>query len=178
MLLRFAMIFVIAGVALSCSRTRVTQETAPPPSSPGSTPTPTIPDGGRQHAQGQSKPEKDLTRKLSETMAKIRQGKTVTYRTEAAQHLATLTHGADPNEVDDSTLTEMVSLLDTPEDSVRAWVAAALGLLGPRAKMAIPRLLKLLAEVDCLQGDLTSAASIRPALERMGATPPPPPRCN
>src|SRR6266699_4593843 len=113
-------------------------------------------------------PKRQLKRQLLETMAKIRNGKTLTSRTEAAEHLATLTRGINPDRVDETTLTEMVSLLDTQEDSVRAWVAASLGNLGPRAKVAVPRLLKLLPEVDCLRGSLTSAPFIRLALERMG----------
>jgi hypothetical protein len=123
-------------------------------------------------------PKKLLKGQLSETMAKIRNGKTSTSRTEAAEHLATLTRGLNPKKVDDSTLIEMLSLLDTQEDSVRAWVAASLGHLGPRAKVAVPRLLKLLPEVDCLRGSLTSAPAIRLALKRMGETPPPPSKCD
>ena len=112
------------------------------------------------------------------TMAKIRNGETSNSRTDAAEHLATLTRGINSQKVDETTLTEMVSLLDTQEDSVRAWVAASLGHLGPRAKVAVPRLLKLLPEVDCLRGSLTSAPAIRLALERMGEIPPPPPKCD
>lgn len=128
-------------------------------------------------AEGHLVPKNQLKRQLSETMAKIRNGKTATSRTEAAEHLAMLTRGINPNKVDDSTLTEMLSLLETEEDSVRAWVAASLGHVGPRAKVAVPRLLKLLPEVDCLQGSLTSAPFIRVALKRMGEIPPPPPNC-
>ena len=128
-------------------------------------------------AQSNSAPRKQLKGQLSATMAKIRNGKTLTSRTEAAEHLALLTREINPKKVDDSTLTEMLSLLDTQEDSVRAWVAASLGHLGPRAKVAVPGLLKLLPEVDCLRGSLTSAPFIRVALKRMGEIPPPPPTC-
>jgi hypothetical protein len=119
-----------------------------------------------------------LKKQLQEAMAKVRTGETSKLKTEAAERLATLTRGIDPLKVDDITLAELVSLLDTQEDSVRYWVAASLGNLGPRAKVAAPRLLKLLPEVDCLRGSLTSAAAIRVALERMNETPPPPPNCN
>jgi hypothetical protein len=129
-------------------------------------------------AQTHSLPAQELNRKLSETMANIRDGKTSTSRTEAAERLATLTRRNLPRNVDDATLTQIVSLLDTQEDSVRAWVAAALGHLGTRAKVAVPRLLKLLSEVDCLRGSLTSAPFIRVALKRLGATVPPPPQCD
>jgi hypothetical protein len=116
-----------------------------------------------------------LNARLEEAVAKVRSGDSPTTRTEAAEHLAELTHRVKPNSVDDKTIADIVSLLDIPDDSVRAWTAAALGHLGRRAKVAAPKLLALLAEVDCLEGDLTSAASIRPALERMGVTPPPEP---
>lgn len=119
-----------------------------------------------------------LKQQLKETMAKVRNGDTSTSRTDAAEHLATLTRGIDPHKVDDSTLADLVSLLDTQEDSVRYWVAASLGNLGPRAKAAVPKLLKLLPQVDCLRGSLTSAPAIRHALKRMGETPPPPPKCD
>jgi hypothetical protein len=129
-------------------------------------------------AQSHSRHKKQLKRQLSETMAKVRNGKTLNSRTDAAEHLATLTRGINPHRVDETTLTEMISLLDTQEDSVRAWVAASLGHLSPRAKVAVPRLLKLLPEVDCLPGSLTSAPFIRLALERLGEIPPPPPKCD
>jgi hypothetical protein len=122
--------------------------------------------------------ETQLKRKLIETIKKVRNGKTSTSRTEAAEYLETLTRGMSPQKLDDKTLSEIVSLLETKEDSVRAWVAASLGNLGPRAKVAVPRLLKLLPEVDCLPGSLTSAPFIRGALKRMGETPPPPSDCD
>jgi HEAT repeat protein len=118
-----------------------------------------------------------LNKKLQETMEKVRVEGSVMARTEAAEHLAELTHGVNPKSVNDKTVADMVSLLDASDDSVRAWVAAALGHLGRRAKVAVPKLLALLPEADCLQGDLTSAASIRPALRGMGVRPPPPPNC-
>ena len=128
-------------------------------------------------AESHPMPKKQLTRQLLKTMAKVRSGKTSNCRTDAAEHLETLTRGINPHKVDETTVTEMVSLLDTQEESVRAWVAASLGNLGPRAKVAVPRLLKLLSEVDCLRGSLTSAPFIRLALERIGEKPPPSPNC-
>ncbi|MGC8724907.1 MAG: hypothetical protein ACP5VF_13715, partial [Acidobacteriota bacterium] len=56
---------------------------------------------------------------------------------------------------------------------VRMWVAGTLGMMGPRAKAAAPKLLALLPAADCEKGDLTSSATIRPALELMGVKPPP-----
>jgi hypothetical protein len=119
-----------------------------------------------------------LKKRLMETIAKVKNGETLKDRADAAQHLSELTDGIDPTEIDDSTLKKMVSLLNSSDDPVRAWVAGSLGKLGPRAKsVAAPPLLKLLPEADCLRGSLTSASAIRLALERMGVTPPPPPAC-
>lgn len=114
---------------------------------------------------------------LEETIVSIQTGGTLTIRTNAAKRLSDLTRSVDPAEVDDATLKQLVSLLSTNEDSVRFWVAASLGHPGPRAKVAVPVLLKLLPEVDCLDGDLTSAPAIRLALKRMGETPPARPSC-
>lgn len=119
-----------------------------------------------------------LNAKLEKAIAKVRAEQSPMARAKAAESLANLTHRVKPISVDDKTITDMVSLLDIPDDSVRAWTAAALGHLGRRAKVAAPKLLTLLAEGDCLEGDLTSAASIRPALKRMGVKPPPEPSYN
>jgi hypothetical protein len=114
---------------------------------------------------------------LEEAIMSVQTGGSLAARTNAAKRLALLTRRIDPKEVDDPTLEKLVSLLNTNEDSVRAYVAGALGILGPRAKVAVPALLKLLPEVDCLGGALTSATFVRHALERMGETPPPEPIC-
>ena len=125
-------------------------------------------------SMGHAATDQVLNAKLEEAIAKVRAGDSPTMRTEAAKYLAELTHRVKPNSVDDKTIADMVSLLDVPDDSVRAWTAA-LGHLGRRAKLAAPKLLTLLAEVDCLEGDFTSAAFIRPALKNMGVQPPPAP---
>lgn len=92
----------------------------------------------------------------------------------AAEHLAQLTKEIDPKKIDDKTLGDIVSLLDTSNDFVRAWVAVALGNLGPRAKAAVPALLKVVHETDCLElKEMTSAGAARIALKRIGVTPPP-----
>ncbi len=104
-------------------------------------------------------------------------GRNFDNQTNNAANLAAFTQTIDPKKVNDATLGEMVSLLNTDDDGVRRWVAAALGHLGPRAKVAVPTLLDLLRKVDCLEGDLTSAGAIRLALTRIGETPPPQPKC-
>lgn len=91
-----------------------------------------------------------------------------------AERLAQLTKQIDPKKIDDETLGKIVSLLDTSNDFVRAWVAVSLGNLGPRAKIAVPALLKVMHETDCLElKEMTSAGAARVALKRIGVTPPP-----
>jgi hypothetical protein len=128
-------------------------------------------------AKANAKGDPVLTSQLAATIAKVRtSGPPSIGRTNAAEHLAELTRKIDPKAIDDKTVADMVSLLDTSDDSVRLWVAAALGHLGSRAKTAIPKLLNILPEADCLNG-MTSAPAIRVALSRMGVTPPPQTKC-
>jgi len=112
--------------------------------------------------------------RIAEVIAKVRAGNTVDDRAAAAEPLCELTRGHNnARKVDPATVQEIISLLDIPEDSVRNWVACALGNIGPPAKAAIPKLQKLLREVDCLSVDKSSADTIIWALKRMGATLPP-----
>jgi HEAT repeat protein len=73
------------------------------------------------------------------TVEKVRSGRTVDARTEAAEHLASLTQKVSSNEVTDTLVKDLMSLLDSPDDSVRYWVAWALGNLGATAKAAVPK---------------------------------------
>ncbi len=115
---------------------------------------------------------------LAKAITKFRSETNITGRTEAALQIATLVKGADLSAVTPATLSNLISLLDTDEDSVRLWVAGALGNFGTRAKPAVPRLLAILPEVDCatLRG-LNSAGVIRVALEKIGS-PAPPANCD
>lgn len=116
-------------------------------------------------------------KQIQETIVRVRTAPTVNGRADAAQHIAGVAQKMDPLDVDDKTFAELVSLMDSPDDSVRGLVAAAIGFLGTRAKPAIPKLLEVLNKVDCRDGAVTSANSIRQALKRMGVTPPPLPAC-
>lgn len=113
-------------------------------------------------------------RQLTETIAKVSSGETSTLRTEAAERLFQLTRDKELAKVDNKSIADLVSLLERPDESVRYWVARCLGNFGSRARIAIPKLEELLAEVDCLPGSKTSASGIRLALSQIGATPPPP----
>jgi hypothetical protein len=109
------------------------------------------------------------------SMEKIRSGKTVEARTNAAEHLSNLTQTLSSNEVTDELVADITSLLDSPDDSVRYWVAMALGNIGIAAKSAVPKLLGMLPKADCLNGAITSASGIRYALFKMGVKQPPRP---
>ncbi len=117
-----------------------------------------------------------ILKELQETMARVRtmSGPSMD-RTKAAEHLSELTKKIDPKKVDDKTLGDLVSLLDTADDSVRGWAAGALGYLGSRAKVAVPKLLKVIRETDCpkVATGVRSADAARVALKRIGVTPPP-----
>lgn len=114
---------------------------------------------------------------FKETIANVRSAKTVDARTEAAEHLAALTRKMKSEDVTEGLVSDITSLLDSPDDSVRYWVATALGNIGPAAKAAIPKLERMLPTADCINGAITSASGIRYALIRMGVKPPPPPEC-
>ena len=128
---------------------------------------------GRAQASGGSA----LMKQIKETMVKVRSEKSMDARTEAAEHLARLTQKINGKEVTEALVTDMTSLLDSPDDSVRYWVATALGNLGPVAKAAAPKLRGMLPRADCINGAITSASGIRYALIKMGIEPPPPPKC-
>jgi len=129
---------------------------------------------GIAHASGRPA----LVNQLKETMVRVRSDKTVDARTEAAEHLASLTQKIGGKGVTEALVADMTSLLDSPDDSVRYWVARALGNLGPAAKSAAPKLEELLPKADCVNGTITSASGIRYALIQMGIKPPPPPKCD
>jgi HEAT repeat protein len=116
-------------------------------------------------------------KQIKETIAKVRSDRTARARTEAAEHLARLAQKISSEEVTEALVTDITSLLDSLDDSVRYWVAVALGNLGPAAKAAVPKLEEMLPKADCINGAITSASGIRYALIKMGIKPPPSPEC-
>ena len=126
--------------------------------------------------QSHSKINLQLDSHLRLAIAEVRSERPLKARLHAAERLADLTSKSPPANVSDATLGDLIALLDDPEDGVRFYVAAALGNL--KAKEAVPRLLTLLPAADCLEGPVTSARSIRFALERLGVKPPPRPTYN
>lgn len=123
-----------------------------------------------------AKTDAQLDSRLQAAIAAVRSEKSPRARMDAAERLADLTHKCKPSSVSDATVADLIALLDDPDDAVRFYVAAALGNL--KAKVAIPKLLALLPAADCLEGTVTSARSIRFALEKMGVKPPPEPSYN
>ena len=122
-------------------------------------------------------PGAKLLKQIKDTLAEVHSKKTVDARTTAAEHLATLTQKVETKEITEALVAEIASLLDSPDDSVRYWVATALGNLGPAARAAVPKLQALLPKADCWNGAITSASGIRYALIKMGVKPPPHPKC-
>ena len=58
-------------------------------------------------------------KQIKQTIAKVRSDKTVNDRTEAAEHLANLTRELSKRKVTEALVTDITSLLDSPDDSVR-----------------------------------------------------------
>ena len=118
-----------------------------------------------------------LAKQIQGTIEKIKgmKGPPSMARTDEAEHLADLTKRIVPTKVDDSTLKSLISLLDcAPDDSVRLWVAVAIGNLGPRASPAVPPLLRHIGEITCSPFiSRTPAATPRFTLKRIGVKPPP-----
>jgi hypothetical protein len=119
------------------------------------------------------------SQELTLAIAELRSGKHEVEpnanKDDTGAHLAHLIRRAQPNRVDDRTIADVEFLLDSPDDYIRFWAATSLGELGPRAKIAAPKLLELLPVVDCLDGAITAASAIRFALKRIGTRAPRPP---
>lgn len=116
-------------------------------------------------------------KEMKNTIASIRSGKTLDARAAASEHLAALALEINRNEITKELIADIISLLDSHEDSVLSYVATALGNLGSVAKAAIPKLLAILPGVECNNGPFNAADGIRYALIEMGVEPPPRPIC-
>ncbi|GAO38347.1 hypothetical protein SCH01S_14_00110 [Sphingomonas changbaiensis NBRC 104936] len=126
---------------------------------------------------GASAQEGGKTLSISSAAEQVRISATMNERVEAARDLAILTSRMNRADVSEDDVALLISMLDTKDDAVRFWVAAALGNLGPSATAAVPKLQMLLPETDCLDGAVTSAAAIRGALRKIGAEVPSEAQC-
>lgn len=79
--------------------------------------------------------------------------------------------GRHPSEVSATDVDALTRLLTDEDDSIRIWIAGALGLLGEKAKSAVPQLQRALLERPCANTPATSASAIRLALSRIGVQP-------
>jgi hypothetical protein len=126
---------------------------------------------GAAHAVAAPKSETLSSLRTDRAIERTRSGNTVHIRTKAAQELMEIST-FNPGRIGDQHIAAIAALLDSPDDSVRYWVARCLGNLGPRAAHTVPKLLEILPHADCLRGSLTSASGIRLALAQMGTLPP------
>jgi len=115
-----------------------------------------------------------VRKEVSKTVAMVREGRSSTDRTIAAMHLCEITNGDTSRQVDDQTLHSIVGLLDIDDDSLHYWVALCLGHnFGPRARIAEPKLLKILDEAHCPQRGQGVGEGICTGLKQIGAELPP-----
>jgi hypothetical protein len=117
------------------------------------------------------------TELLHRAIEKVRTGHTETERTFAADRLNEFVSELTQEEIDDRSISSLIALLEPREDGVRSSVAACLRDIGPRARAAVPRLLQILHEVECLNVSATSEQIVRQALERLGERSPPRKKC-
>jgi hypothetical protein len=126
--------------------------------------------GGMAHANPAT--ARTIMVKIDSAVLDVRHEGTINARTDAAERLAGLVPSVQGKSARGALVGVLVKLLDSRDDGVRYWVARAIGNVGPAAKIAIPRLQKLLARVKCLNGAITSADGIRYALFQLGVKPP------
>lgn len=91
----------------------------------------------------------------------------------AAEELAQYVRKIDTSTVDDNSLKEIASLLDSIDGAVRMWAAGALGHFGIRASAYAPRLQQMVSEESCNLTGITAADTAHFALTRMGIVPGP-----
>jgi HEAT repeat protein len=118
-------------------------------------------------------PQSIIKQEVDETVTLVRIGQSSNERYIAAMLLCDITYGDASKLVDDESLRSIIALLDNSDDAVRYWVALCLGNFGPRAKPAVPKLLSILDQTDCVKAALTAASAIRVALKKIGADVPP-----
>jgi HEAT repeat protein len=116
----------------------------------------------------------NVNQSISQIIKEIRNETSTIQRTEHAYRLRQAIGKVAPEEISDNVIADLGNLLEDRDDSVRAWVAASLAKIGPRAKQTIPALEVALKKIECVYGSLTSEPAIRSALTNLGKNPPEP----
>jgi hypothetical protein len=127
----------------------------------------------------------DFTTALSVEVSKIKNESPSISRTEHAQLLAQHVRQNVEEAANGGFIALLESMLTDSDDSVRFWVAMALGYMGPRARQAVPTLAEALKEKECERPSLppapmqplTSALAIRLALTQIVGSEPPKSEC-
>jgi len=112
--------------------------------------------------------EVDAMSVVAAEVDKIRSEPSSATRTKYAQRLADEIRQNKLAVSDGADIDLLANLLTDRDDSVRYWIAMALGYLGPRARQAVPALEKALKERECDNSSKTSASGIEFALSRIG----------
>jgi hypothetical protein len=104
---------------------------------------------------------------LDAIVEKIEREPDIAARTELAEKLMQLVRKDPTRPYSPSLVGRVSNLLDDPADSVRYWVATALGLMGPKASAALPKLERALQVARKIKATKTSEAAIRIAIQRI-----------
>jgi len=91
----------------------------------------------------------------------------------AAEEIANYVRRIDIANVDDSSLQDIASLLESSDGTVRLWAAGAIGHFGSRATPFAPRLQEMVSEESCNMTGISAADTAHFALKRMGIEPQP-----
>jgi len=110
----------------------------------------------------------DSQKQVVQAIQLVRSAKGAIARDNAARQLRNVVLATDPTTIDDETIHAIASLLQAREESIRYWIAEALGHFGARAKFAVPKLRAILDERECMIAETSSVGMIRDTLERIG----------
>jgi hypothetical protein len=104
---------------------------------------------------------------IASMVDKIRAEVNVDARTDKAEKLVELVEKDPRRPYSSSLVMRVAGLLEDPADSVRYWVATALGFMGPQASGALPQLERALALVKDSSASKTSESAIELAIKRI-----------
>ena len=110
----------------------------------------------------------DSQLRIARAIQLVRSAEGSNSRVDAAEQLRNLVFGTDASGIDDGTIHAVASLLEFNNDATRYWIAEALGHFGSRASFAVPKLLSILKEEECVIKETSSEGVIRDTLERIG----------